>query len=158
MAFESDYNNALGDFFLKNTASSVKNDNAQIAIAKIQQYKANSFIQFLSSRRFYTIILVYIVAVGYSLFEFDLYMACAVLVGLAPFFVPLIIAKFVYPLHHFKKFLRTNNIEEAIHNDSGAMEVAISAYNMLPKKKTLAYIEQLNKDAAYVIQEQTRTE
>ncbi|MGN0301391.1 MAG: hypothetical protein ACI4BI_00755 [Anaerotardibacter sp.] len=151
MAFDSDLNNTFGEFFSKDSASATETQDARISLAKIEAYKPNGFIAFLSSRRFYTLVAIYVVAVGYSLIEFDWYMASVTLVGLAPFFVPLLIAKFVYPLHHLKKYLKSNNLEDAIRNDRGQMLVARAVYNTLPKKSTQKYLSSLNKEAAQMI-------
>ncbi|MBR4290105.1 MAG: zinc ribbon domain-containing protein [Oscillospiraceae bacterium] len=124
----------------------------QEAIAVIDQYKPNGFMRFLVSRRFYQLMLIYFVAIGYFLVEDGLYMASVGAAGMAPFFIPILIAKFLYPISHLKKYIKKNNLEDAIRNDSGYMNVAISVYNKLQSKKTLAYIRDLNHAAAQEIE------
>lgn len=123
------------------------------AIAVIEKYKPNGFMRFLASRRFYQLMMLYFVAIGYLLVEDGLYMASVGAGGMAPFFIPILIAKFLYPISHLKKYIKQNNLEDAIRNDTGSMNVAIAVYNQLQSKKTLAYIRELNPSAAQKIEQ-----
>ena len=126
----------------------------KIAIERIKSYKPNWFIQYLRSRRFYTVMFL-CVGLAVTLFtEGDLEMAFAGLAGTSPIWLPSLAGKFFYPMHHVKKYFRKNNIEEAIRKDTGYMNVAISAYNAMPGKKMLAYIKGLNQAAGQKIEQQ----
>ncbi len=129
------------------------NKSDQDVIATIDNYKTNWFIRFLSSRHFFSLMLLYIIAVGYFLFEDGLEMAVSAALGMSPFFVSLLIAKLLYPLYHLKNYIRKNNLEDAIRNDTGYMNIAISVYNAMPGKKVLEYIRSLNATAAQRIEQ-----
>ena len=98
--------------------------------------------------------ILYFGAVGYLLVEDGPYMAGVGAAGMAPFFLPLLIAKFLYPFSHLRKYIRKNNLEDAIRNDTGHMSVAVCVYNRLQSKKTLKYIRGLNPAAAQEIERQ----
>lgn len=124
------------------------------SLAIIKNYKPNSLIQFLTSRRYYTLIAIYFLAIVYLLVDDGLYMASVCAVGLAPFFLPILLAKLLYPSYHLQKYIEHNNLEDAIKNDTGKMNVAIAVYNVAPRKRTISYIKSLNKKAAQEIERQ----
>lgn len=124
------------------------------AVETIKSYRPNWFVQFLRSGRFYSAMIIFIGVVVAFLNQGNPYMAFVAVLGMAPFWLPLLIAYFKYPLYHLKKYIQKNGVEDAIRNDTGYMNVAISTYNALPGKKTLAYIKSLNVNAAQKIEQQ----
>jgi len=116
--------------------------------ADIQRYRPNMFSNFLRSRRFYSLMILYFGFAIWQLVESGVYDASVALGGLGVFFIPLLIAHFLYPLHHVKKYLRKHGLEEEIRN---SVNVAICAYNLFPKKKMRKYISRLNGKAGYEI-------
>ena len=133
------------------TSTAFANPNA---VAVMKSYLPNGFIQFLHSRRYYSLMFLYFGAIIYMLIEEDPYMASIAAGGMAPFFLPILISHYLYPMHHLKKYCKKHNIVEAIRNDSGYMNVAIVTYNAYPCRKTLKYIRNLNPAAAQRIEQQ----
>lgn len=122
---------------------SKKTSAASEAIGAIKAYKPNQFVQFLHSRRFWTLAFLYVGAVVYLLIEDGLYMASAGAAGMAPFFVPLIIARFIYPFHHVKKYFESRGVDIVLRRESD-INLAIAAYNAMPSQKMVNYIKSLN--------------
>jgi len=120
----------------------------------VKEYEPNGFIQFLYSRRFYTIVVLIIGLVVKLFMEDGLYGASIAIGGTAFVSVPLLLARFLYPMHHLKKYFRKHHIEKAIRNDSGYMNISIAAYNLMPGKRMLAYIKKLNEEAGERIEKQ----
>ena len=58
------------------------------------------------------------------------------------------------PLAHIKGYCKKHHIDDAIRKDTGYMNVAINAFNVLPTKKMIAYIKGLNPAAAQEIERQ----
>ncbi len=124
------------------------------AVEVMKRYNPNGFIQFLRSRRYYSLMFLYFGAIIYMLVEEDPYMASVAAGSMGIFFLPILILHYLYPMHHLKKYCKKHNIVEAIRNDSGYMNVAIVTYNAYPCKKTLKYIRRLNPAAAQRIVQQ----
>lgn len=123
------------------------------AVAAIKAYQPNQFVQFLKSRRFWSLALIYVGAVIYLLFEDGLYMASAGAAGMAPFFLPIIIAHVLYPFRHIRKYFESEGIDDAIRRGD-SMNPAIAAYNAMPTKKMLSYIKTLNASVGTELERQ----
>lgn len=127
---------------------------ASEAINAIKAYQPNHLVQFYASRRFYILATLYVGLIVYTLFDSGLYFASVCAGGLAPIFVPMIMGFFMYPPYHTKKYFAEEGVDVAIRNDSGSMDVAIAAYNAMPKKAMLKYIAELNPAAGQNIERQ----
>jgi len=124
------------------------------AIRVIKSYDPNWFIEYLNSRRYYTIMMLCIGACVKFAMDGDTEVAFGFAAGTSPLWLTSLIGRLFYPMHHIKKYFRKNHIEDAIRSDTGYMNVAISAYNVMPGKKMLAYIRKLNPEAAQRIRQQ----
>lgn len=119
----------------------------------LKRYKPNGFSQFFYSRRFFTLVFLFVGGIVTSAEGgMDMLMPALILFGF--FLLLLIIGRTCYPIHHFKKYCKTYGIDDAIQRDTGHMNVAICAYNAFPRKKTIAYIRKLNPKAAALIERQ----
>ena len=124
------------------------------AVAILKRYDPNWFVQYVRSRRYYTIIFLCIgLCVKFAMDGSEEYIPLGIAVT-APLWVPSVLGHMFYPMYHIKKYLRKHNLVDAIRNDSGYMNVAIVAYNANPCKKMLSYIRSLNPAAAQRIEQQ----
>lgn len=124
------------------------------AIALLKRYDPNWFVNYVRSRRYYTIIVLCIgLLVKLAMDGSEEYIAMGAAIT-APLWVPSVLGHIFYPMYHVKKYIRKHNLEDAIRNDTGYMNVAIVAYNANPCKKMLSYIRSLNPSAALRIEQQ----
>ena len=112
----------------------------------VRLFKKQGFSGFLS--KFISLTIVFIVGGRFGDVDMEVILpilgVCVVLLFLGS----------LYPLAHFKGYCRRHHIDESIRKDTGYMNIAISAYNVLPSKKMLSYIRGLNLEAAQEIERQ----
>lgn len=125
------------------------------AIALLKNYKPNFLVRFFQNQgfsgflsKFISMTIVFVVGGRFADIDME-------------FILPVIGVCFgllwlggLYPSIHLKCYCRRHHINEAIRKDTGYMNVAINAFNILPNKKTLAYIRKLNPAAAKEIDRQ----
>lgn len=121
------------------------------AVQMVKKYKPGLLVKFFRSgfiSKFIAIFLVFVIAGRFEGMDFEV---------LLPFLIICVIlflgASF-YPLLHVKLYLKRHKLEQAIREDSGYMNVAISAFNLCPYKSMLSYIRKLNPQAAKEIERQ----
>jgi len=111
----------------------------------IKAYKPNWISQFFRSRRFWTIIIAFVGAIVATAESTSIEAALGMFVV---FCGPLLAGYILYPMHHVKKYFKKYDIDDAIREDTGYMNVAVLSYNAMPTKKMIAYIRSLNPAAA----------
>lgn len=134
-------------------ATAGPNISSAEAVNAIKAYQPNQFVQFLKSRRFWTLAFLYVGVIIYMLFEDGIYMASVAAGGLAPFFLPIIIAHLLYPFRHIRKYFESEGIDEAIRR-GGSLNPAIAAYNAMPTKRMVNYIKSLNASVGAELERQ----
>ena len=136
------------------TSPSASAPSNQKAVTLMKSYNPNWIVNYVHSRRFFTIMFLCFGLVGKLAADGDMEMAFTGLAVTAPLWLSSLLARIFYPMHHVKKYIRKHGLEDAIRNDGGYMNVAISAYNAMPGKKMLNYIRDLNPAAAKTIEQQ----
>ncbi len=134
-----------------NNATTTNNKERENAISMIGYYKPNFLVKFFNSRIIIKLIsmsIVFIVAGRFG--DIDIDVLIPIIAAIVLFFV---LGSFV-PIWSVKGYFRKYGIDDAIKNDTGYMNVAISAYNALPCKKMLKYIKSLNIAAGLRIAQQ----
>ena len=126
------------------------------AIEILDRYKRNWIVRFFCEKGFVSIMCVIIFAVIEIAIQYngDIEMISYIIASTAIIWVPCVLGRIFYPLHHAKKYIRKYCLENAIRNDSGYMNVAISAYNIYASNGMLKYIRSLNPAAAQRIEKQ----
>lgn len=123
------------------------------AISNIKCYDRNNFGEFLHSRHYMAILFPIIVVVIKIAAEsnYDPDMITVGIMSTAFVWLPLLLARIFYPMHHIKKYFKKYKINDAIRKDVAPFNVAIAAYNTKPGTRMLSYIRSLNADAAQKI-------
>lgn len=132
-------------------SSPVNTQASSDAIALIKRYKPNLLVKFFKSGflgKFIGMTITFLVVGRFSEADAEVIVP---LVGIC--FVILLLGS-LYPMANVKGYLRRHHIDQAIRQDSGYMNVAICAFNLLPSKKMLSYIRDLNPAAARKIESQ----
>jgi len=119
----------------------------------IKNYNPNCFVRFFDGAG---VKKVCITLIGFSLIyyfkegDFLVVIICTILA------LPLLLIRMVYPFLKLIKYIKKNNIDDAIKNDPDCFNIAIRTYNLLPSKRMLWYIKKLNIDAGLEIERQIR--
>ena len=117
----------------------------------IKNYNPNCLVRFFDGPG---VKKVSISLIGFSLIyyfrerEFLVVIICTILA------LPLLLIRMVYPFLKLIKYIKKNNIDDAIKNDPDCLNIAIRTYNLLPSKRMLWYIKKLNIDAGLEIERQ----
>lgn len=128
-----------------------RTQSAQTAIDTIKKYKPNLMVRFFKSGFIGKVLSMTITFIVVGRFgDVDMEVLIPIIGG----GIVLLLLGSAYPMVNVKRYFRKHHIDEAIRNDSGYMNVAISAFNMLPTKKMLKYIKGLNPSAAEEIERQ----
>ena len=120
-------------------------------IRELKNYKPNLLVRFFKTgfiKKCISMTLAFVVAGRFGDVDME---AVILFVGIG---MLLLWLGSLYPLANIKSYCKKHHIDEAIRKDTGYMNIAINAFNVLPTKKMLSYIKTLNPAAAQEIERQ----
>lgn len=132
-------------------AAPINTVSNQEAITLLKNYKPNLLVKFFKTgfiKKCISMTLAFVVAGRFGDVDME---AVILFVGIG---MLLLWLGSLYPLANIKSYCKKHHIDEAIRKDTGYMNIAINAFNVLPTKKMLSYIKTLNPAAAQEIERQ----
>ena len=132
-------------------AAPINTVSNQEAITLLKNYKPNLLVRFFKTgfiKKCISMTLAFVVAGRFGDVDME---AVILFVGIG---MLLLWLGSLYPLANIKSYCKKHHIDEAIRKDTGYMNIAINAFNVLPTKKMLSYIKTLNPAAAQEIERQ----